>query len=220
MTIYRLVFSLMFLLVGSLANVAFAGKAVPLTCKVTTSLVSATNGVFPDATSDTYSHGDGRLRCYFGVAGKDFDLVTYNSGRTLHFIFAGDPDTLSALSLAGLPQDFFAESDAVGINFFGPYLKMDVNSTAQVQMDLEFHYPPIGSPRTYELDYGCLAVTRTGLDTWLITSEPNVSLGNYYAVPCLNDSGSTAELNMIRRKGSPLPYGTVKMPIQIEVARQ
>ena len=188
----------------ALAPLAHAVKATPLTCKWEPNYSGW--GLFDDGNY-VYDNGVGRVRCYFGVNNKDVDLVTYNSGRTLHFIFSpADAETAAA---AGLPSDFNAEVDLFGINYYGPFTSMGVGTTAQVQMDLEFHRPD--SPLTYELDYSSLAATRLTQDTWLITSE--VESANMYAPFA---PSSLAKLNVVRRR-STQTFGTVDMPIRFTV---
>jgi hypothetical protein len=152
-----------------------------------------------------YKHNIGGVQCYFGVNGRDADLVTYNTGRTLHFVF--DP---AASSVAGLDSDFHAEVDIFAINYWGQYEAMGFGSTAQVQMDLEFYVGRI----TYELDYPSLAVMRLTSDMWLITSDP----GDIPGDPGFTAS-SEADLNVIRRRKQET-YATVNMPIRFYVRLQ
>ncbi|HXE75817.1 MAG TPA: hypothetical protein VNN18_09300 [Candidatus Xenobia bacterium] len=178
------------------------GGLVPL--RATWMTASSTGfGVFDDG-NNIYEHGVDGLQVYFGVAGKDVDVVTYDTPRRLRFKF--DPND-PALKLSGLPADFLASSDLFGINYFGRYRDMGIGTTAQVQSDLEFY---VGL-KTYELDYPQLAVKRISEDTWLVTSDP-LDIGG--------DPGFTAsdecELNVIRRNRQ-TTYGTVHMPIKFEV---
>jgi len=183
-------------------SVAAKGGLVPL--KATWTTASATGfGVFDDG-NNIYEHGVGGVQAYFGVAGKDVDVVTYDSGRKLHFKF--DPNN-SALQGSGLPADFLAESDLFGINYFGRYRDMGIGTTAQVQSDLEFY---VGL-KTYELDYPSLAVRRISEDTWLVTSDPLDIPGD----PGFQASDE-ADLNVIRRNRQ-TTFGTVHMPIRFEV---
>lgn len=189
------------------AAYAYAASAVPLVASWETGLISGTYGVFDDGNA-TYAHNVGGVQCYFGVNGKDVDLVTYNSGRKLHFTF----DSASpALKNSRLPANFLAESDLFGINYFGPYRTMAVGTTAQVQMDLEFHYG--NPPQTYELDYQSLAVKRLSTSTWLVTSNPD-DIGGYPGFTASNQ----AALNKIRRKTTD-KFGAVNMPIRFEVTQ-
>lgn len=180
----------------------FAAKATPLVASFLSH--GGTTGVSDDGVP-TYSDGAAGVQCYFGVNGKDVDLVTYNTPRTLHFDF--DPAS-PALLASGITQSSFnAESDLFGINYFGPYRTMGVGTTAQVQMDLEFYVGRI----TYELDYSALAAYRISETQWLITSEAS-DLPGY---PGFSPS-STSSLNVIRRK-SVTKFGAVTMPIRFTV---
>lgn len=188
------------------ATPAFAGAKSTtsgLICTVAT-LQPGASGVGHDGNPD-YTNGSA-VKCFLGAGGKNFDLVTYSSGRTFTFNFASDDhDVAGQASLPLIP--FQAEVDAFGINYYSQYVNMAVGTTAQVQMDLEFHYG--GGTTTYELSYSCLAVTRTSTSTWTITSESDFS--NIYAVPCLSNK---ATLNKIRRKFTQ-GFGEVSMPITI-----
>ncbi len=178
------------------------GGATPLVA-IWTTASSTGFGVFDDG-NNRYENGIGKVQCYFGVSGKDVDVVTYNSGRKLHFKF--DPNN-SALQSSGLSADFLAESDLFGINYFGRYRDMGIGTTAQVQADLEFYVGRI----TYELDYPSLAVMRISENTWRITSDPLDIPGNPGFTP-----SDEADLNVIRRR-SQESFGQVNMPIRFEV---
>lgn len=188
-----------------------AGKTSGLTCTVPT-LQSGASGIGSDGNTD-YSNGStkGSVNCFLGAGGKNFDLVTYNTGRTLKFSFAAGADQ-SLAALAGLEPSFKAEVDAYGINYYSQYLNMSVGSTAQVQMDVQFHYG--GGSTTYELSYSCLAVRRTGFATWVITSEPDGS--NQYAVGCLSNEATLSKI----RRNSVQGFGEVTMPITITFSPQ
>jgi hypothetical protein len=188
-----------------LATYAYAARATPLVATFLDNLTFTGAGVSDDG-NPVYTDGSGGVRCYFGVNGRDVDLVTYNSGRTLNFTF--DPNS-PGFKASGLPASFNAESDLFGINYFGPYRTMGVGTTAQVQMDLEFH---VGSPpQTFELDYSSLAVKRLTSTTWLVTSNQSDIGGN----PGFTAS-DLARLNGIRRK-TVTAFGAVNMPIRFEV---
>jgi hypothetical protein len=179
-----------------------------LICTVPT-LATGASGVGSDSSTD-YSNGTA-VKCFLGAGGKNFDLVTYSSGRTFTFSFASGADQATAAQ-ASLPATLNAEVDAYGINYWGQYLNMAIGTTAQVQMDVQFHWG--GGTTTYELSYSCLAVTRTAFTNWVITSVPDGS--NEHAVPCLITSGgSKATLSKIRRN-SVQGFGEVSMPITIE----
>lgn len=160
----------------------------------------------------TYDHGVDKVQVYFGVGGKDVDLVTYNTPRKLHYTF--DPaSTAFANSGIGATHpsgDFLAVSDLFGINYFGRYRDMGVGTTAQVQADLEFYVGNV----TYELDYASLAVFRESQNTWLITTRAADIPGfpGFEASP-------VAKLNVIRRR-SVTSFGTVTMPMRFRVSCQ
>ncbi|HSC76940.1 MAG TPA: hypothetical protein VLB32_00135 [Candidatus Acidoferrales bacterium] len=200
---FRVVVLVGLLAVSLVAGAVWAkGGATPL--RATWMTLSGTGfGVFDDGNA-VYEHGVGGVQCYFGVSGKDVDVVTYNTARTLRFKL--DPNN-SAVQASGLPADFLAESDMFGINYFGRYREMGIGTTAQVQADLEFY---VGK-YTYELDYPSLAVMRVSENTWRVTSDP-AEIGG--------DPGFTAsdeaDLNIIRRNRQ-TTYGTVHMPIRFEV---
>lgn len=161
-----------------------------------------TVGVSGDGS--TYVDGVGGVQCYISVSKNDADLVTYNTGRTLHFEF--DSSSV-AWQNSGLPQSLDAEIDFFAINYYGNYDSMGVGTTAQVQMDLEFKVGRL----TYELDYQSLAVMRTATDTWLITSDPADIPGN----PGFTASDQAA-LNVIRRRAQ-ATYGAVNMPLRVQM---
>ncbi len=192
-----------FITLGFDAKGAPKGSATPLVAEVLDNLSTTGAGVWGDGTG-TYVDSVGGVQCYFGVSGKDADLVTYNSSRTLHFKF----DTSSlAWKKSGLPADFYAVMDFFGVNYWGRYKDMGDGTTAQVQMDLEFKVGNL----TYELDYQSLAVKRTG-NTWLITSD--------HANDIIYNTGFTASnqaaLNVIRRR-SQETFGAVNMPLRVEL---
>lgn len=194
-------------LVVAMAVPAFGAKGTPLVA--TFQPLTTATGVTHDG-NPVYTHGVDSVQCYFGVAGKDVDLVTYNTPRSLLFVF--DPSN-AAFQASGITtyngglSTFNAENDLFGINYWGPYQNMTIGTTAQVQMDLEFYVGRI----TYEIDYSSLAVMRLSADTWLVTSDPNDIPG----FPGFTAS-STGSLNVIRRK-SVTKFGPVSMPIRFEV---
>jgi hypothetical protein len=189
---------------------AFAAKAIPLVCNWAPTYSGV--GVFGDAGDGTgvYSHNVAKVQCYFGVNARDVDMVTYNSGRTLRFVFDAVSNDPEGVNGSGLPFRLNAEVDLFGINYWGRFIDMADGSTAQVQMDLEFHDPTSSPPRTFELDYSALVAVRNG-NTWTISSE---AADDPYNV--VKDRSSVAKLNEIRRRGS-IPYGTVNMPIRFTV---
>ncbi len=189
------------------------GSATTLNAVMSTGEISSGFGVFDDG-SPNYNHDPNGVQVYFGVGGKDLDLVTYDTGRTMRFEFDQTSPAVMAAQAAGLPAGSFnAEMDFFGINYFGRYREMGVGTTAQVQADLEFH---IGGPNptTFELEYPSLAVMRLSETEWLVTTDP----GDIPGFPGFNAS-SSALLNIIRRRKQ-TSYGTVSMPIRFTVTVQ
>ena len=173
-------------------------------------------GVFDDGDVN-YNNGASGVQVYFGVGGKDLDLVTYNTGRTMEFVFDQSSPVVQSAQAAGLPVgNFTAEMDFFGINYWGRYRDMTIGTTAQVQADLEFH---IGgpSPTTFELEYPSLAAKRISETQWVVTSDKDDAIfggGN----PGF-DASPTALLNIVRRRKQ-TSYGTVSMPIRFTVTVQ
>ena len=193
----------------TLATAAFAAPKSSTQKLIAT--VFNTIGVFGvESDGNTiYEHGVGNVQVYFGVGGKDVDLVTYNTTRNLRYRF--DP-TSTAFVNSGIAAvhpsgDFMAITDLFGINYWGRYRDMGIGTTAQVQSDVEFYVGNI----TYELDYASLAVMRTSANTWLFTTDPADIPGD----PGFQAS-KVAKLNVIRRN-SVTHFGTVDMPLRFEV---
>jgi hypothetical protein len=194
-------------LVATLTVAAWAAKAAPT---ITTFLFPGTfNGVHGDGQGD-YVNGVGGVKSYFGVNGKDADLVTYNTSRTLRLQF--DPSSQAYIN-SGLRNvsptgEIIAQVDLFALNYYGPYRTQGNGTTAQVQMDLEFKVGNL----TYELDYSSLGSYRKNANTWVITNDSGQwGGGNPGFVPA-----ATARLNVIRRK-SVESFGTVEMPITFEM---
>ena len=196
------------------AGVAWAkGKPGSATTPNAVMNTPGSTGVFDDGNVN-YNNGASGVQVYFGVGGKDLDLVTYDTGRTMEFMFNQSSPVVQSAQGAGLPVgNFTAEMDFFGINYFGRYRDMGIHTTAQVQADLEFH---IGGPNptTFELEYPSLAVMRLSETEWLVTSDPADIPGD----PGFQAS-SSALLNMIRRRKQ-TTYGTVSMPISFTVTVQ
>ncbi|MGH9669516.1 MAG: hypothetical protein ACRD3A_05315 [Terriglobales bacterium] len=156
----------------------------------------------------TYEEGQGGVHSYFGAFGSDVDLVTYKSGRKLHFTF--DPKS-KAFRASGIGRvvgsDFMAESDMSGLNQWGKYRDMGSRTTARVHLALELYVGGV----TYTLDYPSLAVYHKTADTWLITTNQADIPGN----PGVQASPE-ADLNMISAR-SVTSFGTVNMPMRFEV---
>ncbi len=197
-------------LAAASSSVAFAAKGTPLTAQWLTDPTVTQYGVFNDSNGVYYANGVSGVQCYFGVSGKDLDLVTYNTPRTLKYNFNSSQ---TAWQLSGIPASFNAVSDLYGVNYFGPYKSQSVGSTAQVNATLQFYVGTI----TYELQYQSLASYRVSATTWLITSYPNDPL-----LPAGNPgftASNQAALSVVRRK-SQTTYGTVNMPIRFYVTLQ
>ena len=165
-------------------------------------------GVFGDS-GGVYSNGVGAVQCYLGAGAGNVDLVTYSTtpSRTLHFVFASPTGS-------SLPQDFWAQVDFYGVNYYGNYTTMPANSTAQVHGVLQFHY----AGHTWQLDYPALAAYRVGSgNTWHISSNtadlPGGPFNPGFSV------GSTATLGLERNKGQVI-YGNFAMPINFSVSGQ
>ncbi len=213
-------FAVSLLVVGlalTLVGTGYAAKRGSATKLIATYLDNFSAFGVQDDGNSVYSHGVGFVEAYFGVGGKDVDIVTYptltqDPVRKLRFTF--DPASTAFLS-SGIAAthptgDFTAISDLFGINYWGRYRDMGVGTTAQVQADLEFYVGDV----TYELDYASLAVMRTSETTWLFTTDPLDIPGNpgFQASP-------VAKLNVIRRR-KVTSFGTVNMPMRFEVAIQ
>lgn len=182
---------------------AWASKGVSLNGTWSTPLISNSQGVFDDG-SPVYDNGLNGVQFYFGVSGNDVDLVTYNTSRTLNFIF----DTTSpAWSASGLPANFNAVVDLYGVNYYGQYEAMGVGTTAQVNMTVQFKHNNL----TYEINYQSIAVMRTGTSTWLFTSCPCDIPGNPGFTA--SDQGSLSVI----KKHKQQTFGAVNMPIRFDV---
>jgi hypothetical protein len=203
--------SLGLLLVATSSSLGFAASGTPMTANFSTNLISAAYGVSGDGAGPYYNGVSG-VQCYIGVAGKDLDLVTYNTARKLTYKFN---TSQTAWQASKIPATFTAVSDFYGVNYYGQYMNQGIGTTAQVHGVLQFYVGNI----TYQLDYQSLASYRESANTWLITSatwptDPLLPYGN----PGFTASDQAA-LGVIRRK-SVTNYGTVNMPIRFEVTLQ
>lgn len=182
------------------------GSFIPTVATVLDNL--STTGAGISGVGGDYVDGVGGVQCYISVSKNDADLVTYNTGRKLHFEF--DPSS-AAWQASGLPQSLDAEIDFFAINYYGNYDSMGIGTTANVQMDLEFKVGRL----TYELDYSALAVYRMNEDSWLITSDPNDPEipGNPFVW------SDQAKLNVIRRHRQ-TTYGVVSMPFRVLMTKK
>lgn len=190
-----------------------SNNGTPVTMTFSTQLLSTftTYSVKDDGNGAYYNLVDG-VQSYIGVAGKDLDLVTYDTPRKLHFKF--NPKS-AAWQASGIPEDFTTVVDFYGINYYGQYMSQGIGTTAQVQGTLQFYVGRV----TYELDYQSLACYRENDTTFLITSEPYPYDPLIpYGFPGFTASNQAA-LNSVRRR-SVTKFGTVNMPIRFEVTLQ
>jgi hypothetical protein len=154
----------------------------------------------------TYFNGLGKVQAYFGSGGKDYDLVTYSTGRYLTITGAAGESAIWAT--AKLPLSNTYQVDFYGVNFYGAYRTMGAGTTAQVHGVLQFHY----LNNTYQLDYQSLAVMRdatTGV--YHFTSDPAFLPGYPGFWP-----SASAMLSQVRRQGN-VNFGTVTAPIRFDV---
>jgi|GEM_PF-3631902 len=193
--------SLLFLAMAALPAVAQKGASTNTFWQPTLALNSA--GVTADG-NNAYLNGVGGVQSYLGAGGKNVNLVTYGTGRRLHFVFnsASIPWQNS-----GLPQDFTAEVVAFGVNYFGPYSTMGVGTTAQVALTIQFIYNGV----TYELAWASVAGYHDTATSWLITWRA-LDIPGY---PGFSPSDQ-ATLSRLRHN-SRTTYGVVNMPVRFSV---
>jgi hypothetical protein len=202
--------SAVMLLGGQAKNIPTVSDLAPLNANLGSG-ISGDNIVSTDwngASAALYANGANGVQSYLGAGGKDVDLVTYGSSRTLHFSFSTGDIAVWGPSGANLPQSFDAAVDFYGVNFFGPYESMGVGTTAQIHGVLQFQF----NGQTYQLDYAALAGERTASNVWLITSD-----GAAIYAPFTTTSAAT--LSVQRRHGQ-VVYGSVAAPIQFQVKLQ
>jgi hypothetical protein len=189
------------------ATSVFAGQGgVPtVTTMPKKDLLNAGSGISGDNASGAanYANGIGKVQSYLGAGGKNIDLVTYSTGRTLHFSLPAG----TVLNASGLPAQFDAEVSFYGINYFGAYLSMANGSTAQVHGVLQFHYNGL----TYQLDYPALAAIRQDASMWTVTGFIDYTPGF--------TANNSAMLSLVRKRGN-LDYGVLAAPIAFNVALQ
>lgn len=188
----------------SLAVVALAASKGTATNTFLQPSLSLTGAGVGDDGNSAYLNGVNRVQSYLGAGGKNANLVTYTTGRRLHFTF--DPAS-PAWQASGLPQDFMAEVSAFGVNYFGPYVSMGVGTTAQVALTIQFKYNGV----TYELAYGSVAAYHDTATTWLLTWTP-LDLPGY---PGFSPSDQ-ATLSRLRNNQR-IRYGAVNMPVRYSV---
>ena len=160
-------------------------------------------GVYSD-NQGPYMNGVGGVKSYIGSGGKDYDLVTYSTGRYLTITFDSSAPLVWGTN-AKLPQNSSYQVDFYGVNFYGPYSSMAPGTTAQVHGVLQFHY----LSNTYQLDYQTLEVVRDATSGAYHISSIR---GPWSPVP----SNSNAMLSLVR-KGGNVNYGTVVLPIQFDI---
>lgn len=192
-------------LIVAIAVAAIAkGSSTPLVAEFLATSPYGVNG-------DGYAYANnvrGNVDVYLSSS-QTLVVMTYSSGRTLSFHFdPASPAWQAANSAAGLPQFFAAEIDLNGINYYGTFTGMALNSVAQVKTDLRFHYA--GS--TWNLAYPSLAVQRTSATTWEISSEQT-------DIPYPAIASSSASLQVQRRRSN-TNYGTVDMPVHFTITLQ
>jgi hypothetical protein len=182
------------------------GNAPGLNGIWSTTLLSTSNGVFSDSLGTNYYDGIDGVQFYFGVNGRNVNLITYDTPRELDLKF----DTGSTAWVnSKLPAEVVSTVTLFGVNYFGQFEAMAVGSTAQLQMDIEFKNG--SSPLTYEVTYASIAAMRESESTWLITSASSDIPG---------DPGFTASDQAVLsaiKKHSQTVYGTVSMPVRFEV---
>ena len=198
-------FCLALALILSVVTLAWAARSTGLRADFLSNFSPAGFGVTDDGNS-AYINGNQSVRCYFGVNNQNANLITYNTGRKLVFTF--DPQAPAAIS-SGLPISgpVAAEVDFYGINYYGQFQSMGLNTTAQMNGSMQFK----ANNTTYELAYQSLAVKRTGTSTWLITTDPT-DIGGF---PGFNASDQ-AELSSFRKRTRQI-YGAVNMPTRFEI---
>lgn len=209
-------------LIGLTPRQSLAVRAQPLVCRWAVRYSGP--GVYGDGLTNNgdanYDDSNSKrgVRCYFGVNGKDLDMVTYDTGRKLHLVFpAGQGIPLSDGSTM---DDLVAEFDLFGINYYGPFRTMGVGTTALLQVDLEFHFPDGPNPLTYELEYRALAVERISEGAWVVTSNPIEICGAEVCTGLGFTPSPLANLNTVRRKSIETIRENVFMPIRFVVKLQ
>lgn len=184
-----------------LPAVAQKGAATNTFWQPTLGLTSA--GVTDDG-NNAYLNGVGGVQSYMGAGGNNVNLVTYGTGRRLHFVFSS---ASTPWRNSGLPQDFTAEITSFGVNYFGGYSTMGVGTTAQVALTIQFKYGNV----TYELTWASVAGYHDTATSWLITWR-SLDLPGY---PGFSPSDQ-ATLSRLRHN-SRTTYGVVNMPVRYSV---
>lgn len=195
-------------LVLCLVTAAIAARSTALRADFLANL-SATGAGVSDDGDPAYLNGVEGVKVYFGVNNGNANLVTYSTGRALTFKL--DPASNAAVA-SGLPTSapFEAEVDFYGINYFGQFQSMGIDTTAQMKGSLQFK----ANNTTYELLYQSLAVKRMTANTWLVTTNAD-ELGGF---PGFNTTDQ-AELSSFRKR-TRLSYGAVSMPMRFTLTLQ
>jgi hypothetical protein len=144
------------------------------------------------------------VQSYLGAGGNNVNLVTYSTGRRLHFTF---DSTSPAWKNSGLPQNFMAEITSFGVNYFGAYTTLGIGTTAQVALTIQFKYNGV----TYELAWASVAGYHDTSTSWLITWDA-LDIPGY---PGFSPSDQ-ATLSRLRNN-SRTKYGVVNMPVRFSV---
>jgi hypothetical protein len=188
----------------TLSLVALAGSKGTATNTFLQPNLSLTGAGVGDDGNNAYLNGAGGVQSYLGAGGNNVNLVTYGTGRKLHFVFdAASP----AWRNSGLPQDFTAEVTSFGVNYFGTYVSMNVGTTAQVALTIQFKVNNV----TYELAWASVAGYHDTATSWLITWNA-LDLPGY---PGFSTS-SQATLSRVRNN-TRTKYGVVDMPVRFSV---
>ena len=191
-----------------LATAAIAARSTALRADFLPNLSSNGAGVSDDG-DPSYLNGVDGVKVYFGVNNGNANLITYSTGRALTFKL--DPASNAAVA-SGLPTSapFEAEVDFYGINYYGQFQSMGIDTTAQMKGSLQFK----ANNTTYELLYQSLAVKRVATNSWLVTTNA-AELGGF---PGFNASDQ-AELSSFRKR-TRLIYGAVNMPMRFTLTLQ
>jgi hypothetical protein len=162
-------------------------------------------GVF--GVGGPYVHQQDGVQAYMGVDGKNVNLTTNGTPRTLRYVFPSS----SAFGASGISSsDFESQTVVFGINWSMRYTEMQVGSVGRVKADFEFYDGRVG----YELVYYNLAVQRLSDTEWLITTDCA-----HLPAGCWNygfDINADAELNTVRRRKQQA-FGAVNMPVTFTV---
>ncbi|HTK95917.1 MAG TPA: hypothetical protein VL382_09790 [Terriglobales bacterium] len=166
--------------------------------------LSLTGAGVSDDGNNAYLNGVSGVQSYLGAGGNNVNLVTYSTGRKLHFVF---DSSSPAWRNSGLPQNFTAEITSFGVNYFGGYVTMGVGTTAQVALTIQFKVNNV----TYELAWASVAGYHDTATSWLITWSA-LDLPGYPGFSPSNQATLSRLRNNTRAK-----YGVVNMPVRFSV---